>query len=26
VIESVKRDTKHPWPSNAPTPVDGAEE
>jgi hypothetical protein len=26
VIESVKRDAKHPWPSNALTPVDGAEE
>jgi hypothetical protein len=26
VIESIKRDTKHPWPSNTPAPVDGAEE
>ena len=26
VIESIKRDTKHPWPSNTPPPVDGAEE
>ena len=26
VIESVKRDTKHPWPSNTPTPADGAED
>jgi hypothetical protein len=26
VIESIKRDMKHPWPSNTPAPADGAEE
>jgi hypothetical protein len=26
VIESIKRDMKHPWRSNVPAPVDGAEE
>jgi len=26
VIESIKRDTKHPWSFNVPDPVDGAED
>jgi hypothetical protein len=26
VIESIKRDAKHPWSSNTVAPVDGAEE